>query len=286
MVKIDIQEFTKSLPRVFDEATFIQSLDVFAKEHSLPKTTYKRILKSPTLIQLHWNKKTIRALYTFKSDYSFLDLLSAWTSRKSYLSHYSALYFNGLVDQQPKEHFISSEARTHSNSQSNDLNLSLLRQSFMKAHKSQQNFCFFDGLKFHFIEKANLNNIGIYKHTLSTVGLEIPLNVTNIERTLIDSVVAPQYSGGMDNVRAAFKKAEINIQQMALFYGGMRFLYPYWQTIGLILELTKGLEIADQWLAMFGVPKVDFYYDRNYRSDWTFNKKWRLYSPTGVVNGN
>jgi len=57
------------------------------------------------------------------------------------------------------------------------------------------------------------------------------VRVTNLERTLIDAVVRPAYSGGVFEVAKAFElaKDQVSVNAMGAMLGKLRFAYPFHQ---------------------------------------------------------
>jgi predicted transcriptional regulator of viral defense system len=62
--------------------------------------------------------------------------------------------------------------------------------------------------------------------------------VTNLERTLIDITVRPDYAGGVQNVLDAFRiaRARLSVQTLISTLDQLSYLYPYAQAIGFLLQ--------------------------------------------------
>mgnify|MGYP000190431234 CR=1 FL=1 len=62
------------------------------------------------------------------------------------------------------------------------------------------------------------------------------IQVTNLERTLIDMTVRPTYSGGVFEVLNAFRSAArlgLSVNKLSALLQNLEFVYPYHQAIGL-----------------------------------------------------
>ncbi len=108
------------------------------------------------------------------------------------------------------------------------------------------------------------------------------LFVTDIERTLVDIAVRPQYSGGVFDVLKAYKLAKEKFSAVKLFDTLKRldYIYPYHQVLGFYME-KAGMEnrLLEPFMDM-GL-EFDFYLDHQIE-DMAYSNRWRLYYPNGV----
>ena len=124
--------------------------------------------------------------------------------------------------------------------------------------------------------------------TLRCLGVEeiaendgAPLRVTSIERTLIDAVVRPIYSGGVFEVARAYRaaKGRASVAALAQMLHKLNYTYPYHQSIGFYLE--KAGFSAKEVELMREIPmEFDFYLDYAMRQT-EYNDRWRLNIPKG-----
>jgi predicted transcriptional regulator of viral defense system len=103
--------------------------------------------------------------------------------------------------------------------------------------------------------------------------------VTNLERTLIDAIVRPQYAGGIRAVIRCFEKAKdrISISEVALLLGKMDYVYPYHQALGFVLQRVG---LPEETLSPLKERKIrfKFYLDYGMKSP-KFDPTWKLYYP-------
>jgi predicted transcriptional regulator of viral defense system len=126
---------------------------------------------------------------------------------------------------------------------------------------------------------SNTNNLGV-------VGIEEPnggrLQVTNIERTLVDIAVRPFYSGGTREVQKAYIKAKGRISTDLLISSLRKidYVYPYHQAIGFYMQRAGFENSALNSLKKMGF-KYDFYLDYG-MGQTDYSKEWRIYFPRNL----
>ena len=285
LVKDGIEKLAVALPKAFDSRVLVTTMEkLFPYTAPISDSTKYRIQNAVKKLPINWNKRTVLQLYTLVESAEAIDLLSAWTQRRWYLSHFSALYWNELVEQKPVEHYLSADLH-HRLAPENvkPVNIGLVPMAFLKGHRQTQNFCTYKKMKFFFLERAASGEIGVISKSINLEASSLSIRLTSIERTLIDSVVSPQYSGGMPTVVKAFSIAEskLSIPELYRIYTNMNLSYPYWQTIGFILDQIQSTKSA-QWAGFFEKPAIDFYYDRSATAEWKYSESWRLFYPKGL----
>jgi len=105
------------------------------------------------------------------------------------------------------------------------------------------------------------------------------VEVTSLERTLIDITVRPAYSGGVSTVLRAFKLARnrTSVTKLIALLNKFNYIYPYHQSIGFYLK-HAGYTEADQLLAKLDGVKFDFYLCHGLK-DPAFDPDWRVFFP-------
>lgn len=197
----------------------------------------------------------------------------------SYFTHYTALYLHNLTEQIPKTVFLNTEQpakrttpaileqaaidRAFSNA---------VRQSRTCANLSDQRVCLLNG-KF-------TDQLGVIDFT-DPQGEKI--RVTNVERSLIDIVVRPVYSGGVYQVLDAYRAAAkaVSINKLAAYLQKLEYVYPYHQAIGFYLERAGNYsQTAIDLMRKFEI-KYDFYLTYQIQ-DKDYSPAWHLFFPKGL----
>ena len=160
---------------------------------------------------------------------------------KSFLSHYSALYVHDLTINNPKEIYINTEQTLKPRNEANSkLTQGKIDFAFSKPmRKTKTTFLFrYNGIMYtvFVLNSKNTRNTGIIKK--ETFEFSKAINVTNLERTLIDVTVRPTYSGGSSEILEAYKLASllIDINRMELYLKKFDYIYPYEKSIFLYIQ--------------------------------------------------
>lgn len=109
------------------------------------------------------------------------------------------------------------------------------------------------------------------------------IDVTNIERTMIDITVRPVYSGGVSEVLKAFKLAypSLSVNKLASLLEQLNYTYPYHQAIGFYLEKAGVYNDSQINLLRKYDMSYDFYLTHQMKR-MSYTRTWRLYYPKGL----
>jgi hypothetical protein len=108
------------------------------------------------------------------------------------------------------------------------------------------------------------------------------LDVTNLERTLIDIVVRPYYSGGVYQVLEAYRgaKGRASVETILTTLKELNYVYPYHQAIGFYMAKAGFPKNQYDQLKDLGM-EFDFYLAHNLR-EREYDADWKLYVPKGI----
>ncbi len=154
----------------------------------------------------------------------------------------------------------------------------LTQQSIELAFKNSARLTRFvfsaGGRSFAFLSGKQTNRAGV---ELSQTAL-VP--VTSIERTLIDIVVRPSYSGGVGNVLAAYRAARnrMSITTLIQLLETVDHIYPYHQSIGFYMA-RAGFGSSELETLLAHPMQFDFYL-ANKMKKTSFDPAWRVYYPS------
>jgi predicted transcriptional regulator of viral defense system len=227
-------------------------------------------------VKLKFPNKTI-SNYSIGSGNIPINTLALSIKNNSYLSHYTALSYHNLTEQIPKTIYVTSE-RKHKGENENILAQESIDIAFSKEQRVSSNYAIFNDYTIYLLEGQSTNNKGV----LETIGSDgYTIRVTDIERTLIDIVVRPNYAGGIYEVLKAYERAasKVSINRLAAYLSQMKFIYPYAQAIGFYMERSGAYRESQIKLLK---KKFDFNFYLTYSmKDTEYSEKWRLYYPKG-----
>ena len=196
---------------------------------------------------------------------------------QGYFSHYTAMQVHGLTDQIPKSVYFNVEQPATGGGGS--LTQGGINRAFKGKCRVTNNVIKFRDLTIHKINGQNTGRLGV---TSTEVDDGSAIEVTNIERTLIDIAVRPVYSGGIAEVASAYKAAadKVSGNRIATYVKSLNYTYPYHQVIGYYMDKAGNYE-ESQMSRLRAIPmEFDFYLTYQVKNP-AYDEKWRLYSPKG-----
>ena len=121
---------------------------------------------------------------------------------EGYFSHYTAMYLHDLTKQIPKTIYLNNEQTPKPKSESG-LDQKRIDFAFRMKTRVSNRSADYNDYKIYLLNGKNTGNVGV-------IEIDGPddskVRVTNLERTLIDIAVRPEYAGGPFEVLRAYKK--------------------------------------------------------------------------------
>lgn len=203
-------------------------------------------------------------------------LLALSIKRNGYLTHATAMFFHALTDQIPKTIYVNFEQSPKPRGQL------LSQESINRAFANTQR-------QTHYVFRYQDSQIAILagKNTgrYGVVDMRDPANervdVTNLERTLVDIAVRPDYAGGVYQVLQAFRSArkQMSVNVMLATLKHLDYVYPYHQVLGFYMQRAGYEESRLERLKKLP-RRYDFYLAHDMR-DKRLDPEWRLFYPAG-----
>lgn len=197
----------------------------------------------------------------------------------AYFSHYSALFLHQLTEQIPNSIYVNAEQKLAS-SGTKDLPQENIDRAFGNKPRTTNNIATYQKHKIFLLNGMNTNNLGVIEYN-GPEGKN--LYVTDIERTLIDIVVRPYYSGGIFEILEAYKNAStiLSITKLIEYIKELNYTYPYHQAIGYYMQ-KSGTYSEDQISFIKEEFKIrnNFYLTYNMKEK-VFINDWKLFIPKG-----
>lgn len=271
---------------IYNKESFQKILRKHYKTWGLPK-----IIKLKNIIQSLINENVLTVL-AFKP-YGYLitkyiwrepnrlDLASSF-KLQTYFTHFTAMYLNNLTDQLPKTVYVNYEQVKKFSNNKNELDQKNIDLAFSKKPRicGDHRVIKHGNYSIMPLNGMKTNYLGVIQ--LYTNELQREVRVTNLERTLIDIAVRPQYSGGIHQILRAYKNAidRVSINEICTMLRKLNYTYPYHQNIGFLLEKAgySNLDRLEQ-LRKFGI-NYKFYLTYEMK-ETEFCDKWGIYYPKG-----
>ncbi len=231
-------------------------------------------MKKVELIPLYHGLASKAVRYVWREANPYEIALSL--KRNAYLCYATAIFLHGLAEQIPSVIFVNAE---QSPKQSSGI---LTQEGIDRAFSGRQresNFVFqYDNSKAVLISGKNTRQLEVIQLDHSGV----KLTLTSLERTLIDIVVRPNYSGGVFQVLEAYRRAQtrISVATLVATLKKLEYVYPYHQAIGFYMQRAGYPEKLYARLKDFGF-KYNFYLTYDLREK-EYVADWRLFVPKGL----
>ncbi len=195
-----------------------------------------------------------------------------------YLSHHSAAFLNGLTDDPGPEIYVNIEQSPKPKPEGRLSQESINRAFKNKQRQSQFHFVF-QNWRITVLNGKNTARLGVTTIAGPSGGA---IDVTSIERTLIDLAVRPAYAGGVEHVLGVYKiaKEHVRVKTLLATLKRLAYIYPYHQAIGFYMERAGFDAAALEKLRRLGL-QFDFYLSHHIR-DQVYDARWRLYVPKGL----
>jgi len=195
--------------------------------------------------------------------------------RNAYLCHATAMFLHGLTDQISFRIYVNSEQSPKAGS--GILTQEGIHRAFAGKQRESTFVFRFGTTDAVLVWGKNTGNLEVeeLKHEGAT------LQVTRLERTLIDIAVRPSYAGGVFQVLEAYRKAKdrVSVSLLIATLKKLGYVYPYHQAIGFYMQRAGFSEKQYGRLKALGLA-YDFYLTYDLR-DKDFDPGWRLFFPKG-----
>ncbi len=204
--------------------------------------------------------------------------IAASLKKDSYFSHYSAMYIHDLTEQVPKTTYINYEQPPKKVRNAKMVQANIDR-AFRRPPRISNNVALFGDYRICLLNSKHSNSLGVEEISTKEHGI---LKVTGIERTLIDIVVRPSYSGGLSEVLKAYTNAadKVSINKITSMLRKLGHTYPYHQSIGFLMQKSGVYRKSQIELLKLFEQNYDFYLDYQ-MGETLYSDEWRIYYPKG-----
>jgi hypothetical protein len=206
-----------------------------------------------------------------------MELIDSLLVSGQYFSHNTVL--NIILDGKWQDYYVTTEQPANASRQRPVLVQENIDQAFKMAQKASQSVLYWNQQKIHFLRRRpETPLLGV------VVILETSICMTNLERTMLDLVVRPDYAdGGAEGILQAFiiLRDSLDVEKLFEYLVAYRYLYPYHQAIGFYLQAAG--YAAHQYERFSQLPMdLDFYLEYG-MTEMIYNASWKIYYPKNLI---
>ena len=197
----------------------------------------------------------------------------------SYLSHETAMFLQGLMDNPGQRIYVNREQSQKP--KGSGLSQESLTKAFANKQRESKLIYTHQKSKIVMLNGMFTGRLGVEQVRWKKGEL---LDATNLERTLIDITVRPNYAGGakavLDTYRCA--RGRVSVNGLLKILKRMDYVYPYHQAIGFYLERASYPESDWAPFMELGIS-LDFYLTHALPPEREYDQTWRLYYPQDLI---
>ena len=285
---MSLTEITSALLSRRPRAFLLRELEGFVKPFLAESSLSPRAAFEMTLEEL-LEAKTLRKLELLPEDPRYKPItrytandctpLEIASSLKSsgFFSHATAAFLHGLTDVVPKVFYINHE-QSPKPAPASPLRQSTIDNAFQRKQRLSRYIFRNDSARFVLLNGKNTKRLGV----ISMTGPDgSKYKVTDLERTLVDCVVRPAYSGGIVQVLESFEQAggRLDCKRLSKTLAKLNYRYPYHQAIGFLLE-RAGFTTKDTKPFKDLGQEFSFYLSYGVKNP-VLDRSWNLFIPKG-----
>ena len=278
------QYFESNQDEVFTEADlerlFIEQSHEWNLPPSMTSFTFIQMLVTRTKLE----KLQIRSMhysspvrYSWEGKASPIAVAVSLQRPQAFFSHASAMWIQGLSDK--SKHIFLNNEQSEKPRNPGLLVQEAIDRAFQNQQRRSKLTYRYQGITITLLNGKHTGRIDVETVNAPT-GQQI--EVTSLERTLIDITVRPAYSGGVPRVLEAYKRARgrASISKLMVLLAKFHYTYPYHQSIGFYLKRARYNE-SDQLLAKAIGVQFNFYLCHGLRNP-VFDEDWKIFFPQSL----
>jgi len=271
-----MKAFDEAPTKVFTRSNIEDLLSENRKYWRLAQTTttikFIEFLTTSTKLELH--KFDLPHRPTNRYSWGEVETLELVQSLRpeGYFTHFTALQLHELTEQIPKTVYLNFEQNASGGG--GQLSQVSIDRAFKNKCRTSNNITTFREQRVCLLNGQNTGKLGAIARDR--------INLTDVERTLIDIAVRPIYSGGVHEVARAYASAQgmFSVNKVVAYLRRLNYTYPYHQIIGYYLE--RAGVYSETQLDLLRQFTIEFkFYLAHQMKETDYVEKWKLYVPKG-----
>jgi hypothetical protein len=210
---------------------------------------------------------------------SFSTYELAYSIKKgSYLSHGTAAFLHHLTSESDTTIYVNKEQSKKPPPIANSITQESTENAFSGRQRVSRFVLRYGAFSITLLNGKSTGRFGVNKMQVDE-GVEV--DVTNLERTLIDVTVRPVYAGGVERVLQCYKNARnVSAEKLISTLDALNYGYPYHQAVGFYMQ-KAGFD-PDTWTSLRSRGlHFDFYLAHGMRSR-AYDPAWRIFYPKSL----
>jgi predicted transcriptional regulator of viral defense system len=279
VAEILTKKLTSIPKRLFSPADLAEIFTQIRTEWGLPRSLTQNkfrnlALETKTLQEVHLTSTYPLHTIRFHSGQFTPYELALSLRPYSYLSHGTAAFLHGLTDNQPEFVYVNQEQSAKE--QSGSLTQAALNRPFSGKQRQSHFIVTHSKTRIMLLSGKDTGRLGVEEIT-GTQGETLEL--TNLERTLIDMTVRPGYAGGTENVMRSYGRAikKLSVGRLMEITQELDYVYPFHQAIGFYLQ-RAGIDLQSLSSLRKLEMKYDFFLAHGMKKT-KFDPQWRIHYP-------
>ncbi|MEX1030136.1 MAG: hypothetical protein WDZ91_08860 [Paenibacillaceae bacterium] len=281
LYKNDIIAAIKTKGLLLSNADINSTFFLYKKEWRLPEATTVNdfldfLIKQKKIIKVIHLKSEKRSIirYHLKTIIISPQELAIALYPNIYLSHYSAATIHDLTDEIVKSIYVNKEQLEKKEGRVSELIQKNIDEAFSKPMRQTNQYFDYNEQRIYVLNGKFANYLGVIEHN--------GIRVTNLERTLIDITVRPEYCGGVREVLNIYERAkgDVSVNKIKAYLQKLNYLYPYHQAIGFYLERAGYKDSVLKLIETIPI-KYNFYLTYNIQKK-EYSDRWHLYVPENL----
>jgi hypothetical protein len=195
-----------------------------------------------------------------------------------YLAYESAMYLHGMMRSEPTTVYLNIEQDKEGSS--SGLAQERIDEVFQRPPRLTNARAKYLNCE---LRVPNPKKTGNYRVITANHPRHGELRLTDLERTLIDIVVRPEYGGGSAQIADAYQAAapRVLLPELITALDELAFAYPYHQAVGFHLHRTDHFTLEDLEPLRSMNMGFKFYLERQIEEP-TFNETWQIWYPRAL----